>query len=200
MLSTNTKLKNIPNMLTICNMAIGIFVILLLIYDKSMANMRLACYLIYVAVILDVLDGFFARLLNATSQMGKQLDSFADFVTFGVSVVAVFVANMNTVLDSIPWYALVVLFAYPLAGAFRLARFNLQKNDEFFMGLPITAAGFFMNTLMILNLYSGKHTTSFIVFGLAVILVLSLLMVSNFKVSRLFKIRKLNASEQNVNL
>ena len=62
-------------------MAIGILIIFLMLKDNSLAAVKLSCYLIFVAIIFDMFDGYLARYLNATSKIGKQLDSFADFVS-----------------------------------------------------------------------------------------------------------------------
>lgn len=180
----STKLKYLPNVLTFCNMAIGILVICLVIHNCTISVRRLTCFLVYAAVILDVFDGLLARYLNVASDMGKQLDSFADIITFGVAPITIFMANLNTV----PWYIMFVLLLYPLAGGFRLARYNLQEDSDFFIGLPITASGFIMVTVLLINSFKqAEITVKFIVFYLILVLVLSILMVSKFKVKRLIR-------------
>ena len=180
----STKIKYIPNILTICNMAIGIMIIFSMIHNHSLYHRRLACFMIYVAVILDVLDGYLARHLNAVSDMGKQLDSFADFITFGVAPITIFISN----LDSISWLMKVMLLFYPLAGGFRLARYNLQESCEYFYGLPITASGFFIATVLLINsYYSSEFTKNFKTFYIIFSIVLSILMASKFRVNRILK-------------
>lgn len=187
-------LKYLPNALTFCNMAIGVIVVCSMLLNDSLFSIRLACYLIYLAVVLDMLDGHLARYLNLSSEMGKQLNSFADLVTFGVAPIAIFVS----MVQYISWYILLVLLFYPLAGAFRLARYNLQKDFGYFVGLPITVAGFIMVTILLVNsyIYSG-FTMRFIIFYSVLTLALSIMMVSNFRVNRLIRAKELSAEKLN---
>lgn len=179
---TTPKTKYVPNMITMSNMAVGVFVILAMMRVNSAAGTRLACLLIYLAVIFDTLDGFLARHLNATSELGRQLDSFADFVTFGVAPVAIFMARM----DDISWFVLFVLVMYPLAGAFRLARYNLQEDYRYFKGLPITAAGFITaSTLFIHSFVSQEFSNMFVLVFVLQTFLLSFLMVGSFRVKRI---------------
>ena len=180
----STKIKCIPNVLTFCNMAIGILIICLMIHNDSLLGMRMACLLVYVSVVLDVLDGHLARHLDATSDMGKQLDSFADFITFGVAPIAIFLSRMTQV----SWYVLLLLILYPLAGGFRLARYNLQEDCKCFKGLPITVAGALNVAVMFINSFvMSTFTPRFISIYLFLILFLAVLMVSNVKVKRIIQ-------------
>ncbi|CUH92766.1 CDP-alcohol phosphatidyltransferase family protein [Herbinix luporum] len=182
-----TKLKHLPNILTSCNMAIGILVICSMIHNDSLSDRKLACYLVYVAVVLDGFDGYFARYLNASSDMGKQLDSFADFVTFGIAPITIFISG----LKFIPWYVMLILLLYSLAGGFRLARYNLQNHSEYFTGLPITASGFIMVTVLLIRSYLDREITGiFLILFLILTVILSILMVSKFPVKRIIKNKK----------
>lgn len=109
---------------------------------------------IVIASILDFLDGLTARLLNAYSEVGKQLDSLADIVSFGIAPGAIlftllefslFDKNQAIYEISAQWYEWLILFSaflIPVFGAIRLAKFNIVQNDEpFFRGLPIPANG-----------------------------------------------------------
>lgn len=111
---------------------------------------------ILVASGLDFLDGLAARLLNAYSEIGKQLDSLADIVSFGIAPGAIlftllefslFEINQPIYEISANWYEWAILFSaflVPVFGAIRLARFNVDISDEtFFRGLPIPANGIF---------------------------------------------------------
>ncbi|HHY91530.1 MAG TPA: CDP-diacylglycerol--serine O-phosphatidyltransferase [Clostridiales bacterium] len=192
----STKLKNLPNALTFGNMAIGILVICLMLHNNSLFGIKFACCLIYSAVILDLLDGHLARYLNASSEMGKQLDSFADFITFGVAPIAIFVSSM----DFIPWYVMIVVLLYPLAGGFRLARYNLQEHCEYFTGLPITASAFIMISILLGHIcLNGQFTTQFIIFYLFIMLALSVMMVSSFRVNRILKKEEACTRQNHIN-
>ncbi len=115
---------------------------------------------IVVASIFDFLDGFAARLLNAYSEVGKQLDSLADVVSFGIAPGAIlftllefslFGKNQPIYEIGANWYQWLILFSaflIPVFGAIRLARFNSNPSDEpFFRGLPIPANGLFWASL-----------------------------------------------------
>ena len=176
------KTKHVPNMLTFSNMAVGVLVILTMMRSNSVTGTRLACLLIYLAVIFDSLDGFLARHLNATSELGRQLDSFADFVTFGVAPISIFMSR----IEEPSWYVLFELVMYPLAGAFRLARYNLQDDYRFFKGLPITAAGFITaSTLFIHSFVSQEFSNMFVLVFVLQTILLSFLMVGSFRVKRI---------------
>jgi CDP-diacylglycerol--serine O-phosphatidyltransferase len=116
------------------------------------------------------------------TDMGKQLDSFADFITFGLAPIVIFMSGLN----SIKWYNMIVLLPYPLAGGYRLARYNLQKGCSHFTGLPITASGFIMVTALLVH--SSFNNTLTPLFGICyaiLALILSVLMVSKFSIKRI---------------
>ena len=77
----NAIKKNIPNLITLANLTCGLFAITF----SFQGNLINASILIFLGAFFDFLDGFFARILNATKEFGKQLDSMADMVTFGVA-------------------------------------------------------------------------------------------------------------------
>ncbi len=128
-----------------------------------------AAIFICVAAILDFLDGFAAKLLIAYSEIGKQLDSLADVVSFGVAPGAILFTLLefslfgknDPIYDiSAQWHEWLILFSsflIPVFGAIRLARFNINKiNENFFRGLPIPANGIFWAS-MGLMLESPKY-------------------------------------------
>lgn len=175
-------IKNIPNLLTLGNMMLG-FTVLYLSISKGGQDYRvLSCILILLAAVIDAFDGTIARFLEAESEFGKQLDSFADFISFGIAPVAVLLTVGS--IGTAP-IILVLLVLYPLAGAFRLARFNLGNNNDYFVGLPITAAGSIL-ACFVLHLSQFNLSAEWIV-GTTLILTttLSFMMVSNFKISRI---------------
>jgi len=111
-------------------------------------KMYMASLFIAIAAIIDFLDGFVARLLKASSEMGKQLDSLADVVSFGVApgmIIYQFLklsyAGEADGLET-AWMLLLPAFLLPCAGAYRLARFNIDTEQSYgFKGVPIPAAG-----------------------------------------------------------
>ena len=118
----------------------------------TVGNITQACWLITISLILDGFDGRMARILNATSKLGAQADSLADFVAFGV--VPGFLAWQIT-LKNFGIIGFFVFILYVLCGGFRLARFNIlntshaSKSD--FMGLPIPAAAAAISSFVLFN-------------------------------------------------
>ena len=152
-------------------------------------SIYLASIFIAIAAVIDFLDGFVARLLKASSEMGKQLDSLADVVSFGVApgmIVYQFLrlsfAQQGDGLDiSTLW--LMPAFIIPCAGAYRLARFNIDTEQSFgFKGVPIPAAGLFIAAFPLVYWYSNNNTIVEVLrnqwFWYAIVLVISFLMVS----------------------
>lgn len=130
----------IPNGITFISLTCGIVSILLA------ANGRLypAGALILASYILDLFDGAAARKLKAGSEFGLQLDSLVDMVSLGTAPAILAFSHMQTEGVS-PFWTWPVVVAFPLAGAFRLARFNLlppkTSGSKDSMGLTITSAG-----------------------------------------------------------
>ncbi len=128
----------LPNIMTFMNLFFGILAILTATHGKD--GLALASVFILCAAILDRFDGKVARRLNAESELGEQLDSLADLVSFGVA--PAFVAwsiNFTTAGTELLGYLSVIIFVF--AGAYRLAKFNVSTNKNVFVGLPITCAG-----------------------------------------------------------
>jgi len=124
----------IPNLFTVGSLIAALFALTL----TSNGDFIGAAWLITLSIILDGMDGKIARWLNATSKMGAQADSLADFVAFGI--VPGFLA-WKCCLYAYGYIGYVIFIIYVLCGGFRLARFNVlaerpSAHDEF-MGLPI---------------------------------------------------------------
>lgn len=129
------------------------------IVTGQLGNLELAGWMIVWCGLLDVMDGLTARLLKATSTFGAEFDSMADLVAFGVApAMLVLQTGMNigsVEVGTVPFLVLLVsVGVFVLAGATRLARFNLtsdKPSNGWFAGLPITAAGgALVSTAMIL--------------------------------------------------
>lgn len=136
-------LKHIPNSLTLGNLLAGCLGIIL-VFDHQML-MASAC--IGVALIFDFGDGFAARLLKVSSPMGKELDSLADMVTFGILPTLMLYQGMLTTCESgrctgmIPSdYFPYLSFSFAACAALRLARFNITPESNSFTGVPTPAA------------------------------------------------------------
>jgi len=173
----------IPNLFTAINMFCGFLSIL----SASEENYNYAAWLIFIAAIFDALDGMVARLTNSSSELGVELDSLSDIVSFGAApsflLYKTFFYSMGT------WG--IIISALPLiAGGFRLARFNIQLvgfSKSFFLGLPIPSSALTIASFILAFFNDGfsKPISDFIT---PMILVLSFLMVSNIRYETLPKI------------
>ncbi len=137
-----------------------------------------ATWLIIIGIILDALDGRLARLLNVKSDLGTQLDSLADIVTFGIAPALLF-SYTNSIGGG--WLDISLAGLFVLCGGYRLARFNSAQSEEtsFFTGVPITAAG---GILAITTLF---HTHLPPMANLLIIALLSYAMVSTIRIPSL---------------
>ncbi len=125
----------LPSICTLANLSAGALSVLSTIQQQYEA----ALALIIVAGAFDILDGYAARLLNCASDFGKQLDSLADLISFGLAPALLVLLSKLENNQGIGTAA-VVLFL--ICGALRLARFNVSGSaTKGFIGMPITAAG-----------------------------------------------------------
>lgn len=166
----------LPNMVTLMGMFCGFYSILALVREEYMA----AAIAIIVAAVFDALDGKVARLLNATSRFGMELDSLSDLVCFGVAPAVLFYMWALEPYGKIGWMA---AFIFVACGALRLARFNVHADgaSSYFSGLPIPAAAGFIAAFFIFynHLLGGEPP-----FGGFIVLLgylLAFLMVSNIR-------------------
>lgn len=138
--------KHIPNLLTCCNLVCGCLGIITLIEDRDIP----IAYFVWAACIFDFLDGFAARLLNISSPIGKELDSLADVVSFGV-LPALFMYEaivLESPFSYLPYIALLIA----VCSALRLAIFNLDETQsDSFKGLPTPANALFITALPFLD-------------------------------------------------
>ncbi len=196
-------MKQIPNIFTLLNLLFGCLAIVSIMQtglsftvDANGDNLvvipekiYLASIFIGLAAVIDFLDGFVARLLNAYSELGKQLDSLADTVSFGVApgliayqFLRLSFAQQPDGLDvSMLW--LLPALILPCAGAYRLARFNIDPaQSHSFKGVPIPAVGLLFASFPLVYWYSNNDAIIRILlnkwFWYAAVLVVSYLMVS----------------------
>jgi CDP-diacylglycerol---serine O-phosphatidyltransferase len=197
-------MKQIPNLFTLLNLVFGCLAIIFTLQNGIMISVDvngaqlldipekiwMASLFIGLAAIIDFADGFVARLFKASSEMGKQLDSLADLVSFGVApgmIIYQFLrlsfAQEEGGLDtSILW--LLPAFILPCAAAWRLARFNLDTSQSYsFKGMPVPAVGIFVASLPLIYWNVNQQwvidllLNKWFLYGLT--LLLSYLMVSN---------------------
>ncbi|WP_194189755.1 CDP-diacylglycerol--serine O-phosphatidyltransferase [Clostridium chrysemydis] len=171
------KKSCIPNIFTFINLGCGVLSLLSCFNKKFL----LAAILILVAGLVDRYDGRIARYLNVSSDLGKELDSLADLVSFGVAPSVLLFILME--LESFGPKGIIgycVLLAFPICGAYRLARYNATDFDGVFRGVPITITGAVLAAVALLALYI---TIPKVIIVLLMILG-AYLMVSNIKLKK----------------
>ena len=179
----------LPNILTLGGVCLGISSIKFSIDG----NFGLAVTLILFAAILDALDGRIARLINGTSEFGKELDSLTDFVSFGIApVLILYFWNLNT-YGKLGW---AIALIYSVCCVLRLARFNLTKIDvqqewkyNFFEGIPSQVGGLLILMPLIQELsnfnfnFNLKTLTPYLTIIIALLLVSKIPTLSFKKIS-----------------
>lgn len=186
------KLKgNLPNALTLTNLSLGVMAILFAVNDRGGAesgNVGLlipASLLVIIAALTDRFDGKVARMFNATSELGKELDSLSDLISFGVAPIIIAWKICFTQFGIIGY---IVTLIFPMAGAYRLARYNITKFNNVYSGIPITIAGAFLTVVSLYNAFSilrGGFTQMHTYVTAVLILLLSYLMVSKISFKKI---------------
>lgn len=148
----NSIKKQIPNLFTLGNLACGVMAIYFCFQPESddCTPPKTAGLLIILAAILDFFDGFIARLLKVSGELGKQLDSLADMVTFGVAPGFILLAlGKSYQVDSPFLYAFLLI---PIFSAYRLAKFNIDtRQSDQFIGVPTPANALLCVSLIFLR-------------------------------------------------
>lgn len=195
-------MKQIPNLFTLLNLFFGsIAIIFVLQTGESLVQLQdgdaiitfpekiwWGSICIGIATVVDFLDGFVARIFKATSELGKQLDSLADVVSFGVApglilyqLLRISFAKEENGLDISMFWLLPALIV-PCAAAYRLAKFNIDTRQTFyFIGVPTPAVGLLIASFPLIIFYNDYNVNQYILnkwvlYGF--ILLVSFLMVS----------------------
>lgn len=155
------------DIVTLLNLASGFLSILFVSYY---AMPLVAAIFVLVGALLDGLDGLIARAEQKVDHFGTELDSLADLVTFGVAP-----ALMAVLLSGTDALVVAAAVLYAACAAVRLARFNLQEDKHFFVGLPSPAAG-------IVVAFSSLFFGGLLLF--AIVLIAAIAMVAGFKVKK----------------
>lgn len=171
--------QSIPNLLTLTNAFAGC-VALVFIFQQ---NWSIALICIGIGLAADFLDGAVARALGVSSELGKQLDSLADMITFGVVPGAIMYQLLLQTLQTNAWNEQLAFIAFliPTLACLRLARFNLDtRQTDSFIGLPTPACTFFIIGLLLIDwqqlIGANLLKEPLILIGLTVLL--SFLMIS----------------------
>jgi CDP-diacylglycerol--serine O-phosphatidyltransferase len=149
--------KHIPNFITTLNLFSGCIGIILALQYR----IDYAAYFIGVAAFFDFMDGMAARILHVKSEIGKELDSLADVVSFGVLpglIVYQLMANSPNTPEAGSYISIFSLAALiiPILSAVRLAKFNLDtRQTTSFIGLPVPANALFLGSLPLIKMQAG---------------------------------------------
>ncbi|MBU5675255.1 CDP-diacylglycerol--serine O-phosphatidyltransferase [Alkaliphilus sp. MSJ-5] len=166
--------SHIPNMFTLFNLSLGVLSIINILAE----NYFLAALLILLAALMDRFDGKLARKFDAESDLGKELDSLCDLISFGVAP-AILIWASHLIDYGVIGMAIIILF--PIAGAYRLARYNVTEFEGVYMGIPITVSG---GIVALVNLYSMNYNTS------TYFLIFMMMFLSYSMVSQKIKLKK----------
>ncbi len=153
--------KEIPNILTLGNLLAGC----LGLYFVMQSKLEYAAYMIFISLVCDFLDGFLARLLHAYSDIGKELDSLADVVSFGIlpsfillNLVEQSCGNQCTI-GLFGFYKPFLVFSLALMSAYRLAKFNVDtRQTDQFIGVPTPANGLLVASLPLIIHFQPEYT------------------------------------------
>lgn len=197
-------MKHIPNLFTLLNLFFGCIAVIyilqngiIIVSDEQGSQLVdipekiwLGSLFIGLAAVVDFLDGFVARLFNATSALGKQLDSLADLVSFGVAPGMIVYQFLRLSYASapngieVPVIWLLPALLVPCAAAYRLGRFNLDDSQQYgFKGVPTPAAGLLIASFPLIYWYSQNAgavnllQNKWVWYG--IVLLISFLMISN---------------------
>ena len=179
----------IPNIITCCNLTAGSLAVIMALRG----TFEQAAIFILIAAVCDFLDGLSARLLHAYSDMGKELDSLSDLISFGLAPGLMVYTLLNDYL-LLPYgnleYLAYVALLIPIAGGIRLAKFNVDdRQTTSFIGLPIPA-----NALFWIGVCFADTRDWHPAIILALIVLFSYLMVSNLP---MFSLKASNLSWSN---
>ncbi len=196
-------MKQIPNILTLSNLFCGALAIIFILHapeyiadfngtEYTVTNpepIYWASALVVIAGIIDFFDGFAARLLKVSSPLGKELDSLADVVSFGVVPGMILFRMLRSAYFRMPdvfdvsYFNLAPALLIPCFAAYRLAVFNLDsRQSEHFIGVPTPAVGFLVASFPLIMLYNPYNLAPWlqniwVLYG--IIAVLCYLMVSS---------------------
>lgn len=162
--------KHIPNLLTISNLICGCIAL----YFTFQGELVFTAYLIGLAAIFDFMDGAAARFLNVSNPIGKELDSLADMISFGlVPGAVVFHLLEESPLSQYSFMALII----PIFSAYRLAKFNVDENqNENFIGLPTPANCLVFVSIPLITTFNSESTIAYLFEIPEILLIITILM------------------------
>ncbi|WP_026886957.1 CDP-diacylglycerol--serine O-phosphatidyltransferase [Clostridium beijerinckii] len=169
--------KFIPNLLTFMNLSFGI----LSIIEVLKKDFLEAAIFIIAAALVDRYDGRIARYLNVSSELGKELDSLADLISFGVAPALLVFIKYNFSNIGFGAFGIIFMLTYILCGCYRLAKYNVSEFDGVFTGIPITIAG---SILALFSLFVPGNSIA-ITLLITLMMILAYLMMSKLKLKKI---------------
>lgn len=202
--------KHIPNIFTLSNLSCGLIAIFL----AFQSQLVLAGLFIVIGLFFDFFDGMLARIFKVSGELGKQLDSLADLITFGVAPSIIvfqlifrietggFLIQTNETKNLFLHFSPFIAFLIPIFSALRLAKFNIDANQtSSFIGIPTPAnALFFIALPLILEYQESSFMANYInnlYFLIIITVIMSLLMVADIKLFS-FKLKSFAWKENKV--
>jgi len=182
--------KHLANILTLINLSLGLTAIFV---GLILSNVILSSILILTGVLFDFLDGKVARFFQINNEYGKQLDSFADMITFGIgpSVIIFLLINEYDI------YLACIAFTIPIFSALRLSKYNIDKKQgDYFIGLTTTTNAILFSSIPLIRKYSDIEIINSLIdnkyFLASITIFFSFLLVSKIKT---FSLKFNNASK-----
>ncbi|HVN57885.1 MAG TPA: CDP-diacylglycerol--serine O-phosphatidyltransferase [Bacteroidales bacterium] len=178
-------MKHIPNIITSLNLASG-FIAIVLVYNGYPV---IASWVILAAMVFDFFDGFASRALNAYSEMGKELDSIADVISFGAApgliIYTLLSASHGSDTDGWKIATVAISALFPVCAGLRLAKFNIDDSQTTsFKGLPTPAAALAVVTVVLSAACSGSTLVKSLTASPVAIIIFSLVL-SGLMVTRI---------------
>lgn len=174
----------LPNLFTLSSIGAGMYSIHLSTTAQSVSDITLAAWVLVISLVCDAFDGRVARMTRTETELGIQLDSLADAISFGVAPAFLL---FHWGLSGWGFFGLVVAFAYVVCAVLRLARFNVlaggdAKSKKYFLGLPTPLAAGTVIALVLAHVsFTDTASTGAAASVAAVTLFLAGLMVSNVR-------------------
>ena len=164
--------KHIPNIITLGNLYCGSIATIFAVQE----NFELAALFVVLGIVFDFFDGFAARLLNVSGELGKQMDSLADMVTSGVVpgiIMYHLLDNASSGIPALKYFGLLLT----LGACYRLAKFNIDtRQSDSFIGLPTPAMSLFIISLPLIQEYTTYEFASYLISNHYFLLVITLLL------------------------
>ena len=167
-------IKYLPNALTLSNMTMGMIAIIFAVDGEYF----IASLLILVGALFDRYDGKLARRFNSSSELGKEMDSLADMITFGVAPAII---ALQFPLSNLNLLGYVIALLFVACGLYRLSRFNVSEIENTLKGLPITIAG----SLLALSFAYQYTYTVYPLITAILMLIFSYLMISKYEIRKI---------------